>query len=112
MKPPAFAYRDPRSLEDALSVLAEDGDDVSILSGGQSLMPLLNMRLARPAVLLDINRVPGLDRLQAVEDGGTAVVRAGALVRASGLERDADVARLLPVVRTALQHVGHPQIRA
>lgn len=108
MKPPLFKYEDPRSLDDALAVLAENGDEVSILSGGQSLMPLLNMRLARPEILLDVNRVPGLDTLRVTDD----LIEAGALVRARGLERDGGVRRRLPVVESALRHVGHPQIRA
>lgn len=108
MKPPLFKYEDPRSLDDALAVLAQGGDEVSILSGGQSLMPLLNMRLARPEILLDVNRVPGLDTLR-TSDGA---LEAGTLVRARTLERDADVRRRLPVIASALGHVGHPQIRA
>ncbi|MFC7496012.1 MULTISPECIES: FAD binding domain-containing protein [unclassified Nocardioides] len=108
MKPPLFAYEDPRSLDDALAVLARGGDEVSILSGGQSLMPLLNMRLARPEILLDVNRVPGLDTLRVTDDA----IEAGTLVRARALERDGDVRRRLPVIGSALSHVGHPQIRA
>ena len=108
MKPPLFTYEDPRSLADALAVLAQHGDEVSILSGGQSLVPLLNMRLARPEVLLDLNRVPGLDTLHVTD----AAVEAGTLVRARRLERDPDVRRVLPVIASALGHVGHPQIRA
>lgn len=108
MKPPLFSYADPRTLDDALAVLAQNGDEVSILSGGQSLMPLLNMRLARPEVLLDINRVPGLDTLHVTDDA----VEVGTMVRARLLERDADVRRRLPVIESALSHVGHPQIRA
>jgi carbon-monoxide dehydrogenase medium subunit len=108
MKPPLFKYEDPRTLDEALAVLAQHGDEVSILSGGQSLMPLLNMRLARPEILLDVNRVPGLDTLRVA----SGAVEAGTLVRARTLERDADVRRRLPVITDALGHVGHPQIRA
>jgi len=107
MKPPAFKYEDPHSLEEALAVLGADADDVSVLSGGQSLMPLLNMRLARPEILLDINRVPGLDGLH-VSD---SLVEVGSLVRARTLERDPKVRNVLPVIASALGHVGHPQIR-
>jgi carbon-monoxide dehydrogenase medium subunit len=71
-------------------------------------MPLLNMRLARPEVLLDINRVPGLDSLRVTDEA----VEVGALVRAQVLERDDDVRRRLPVMAAALGHIGHPQIRA
>ena len=108
MKPPLFTYADPRSLDDALAVLARSGDEVSILSGGQSLVPLLNMRLARPEILLDVNRVPGLDTLRVSPEA----VEVGTLVRARVLERDAEVRRHLPVIASALGHVGHPQIRA
>ena len=107
MKPGVFEYVAPRTLEEALAVLAERGDDTSLLAGGQSLMPLMNMRLARPEVLLDLN---GLDELATWEltDRG---VRAGALVRAAVLERSADVRAHLPVLTDAIGHIGHPQIR-
>jgi len=107
MKPALFSYRDPRTLEEALELLAEHGDEASLLAGGQSLVPLLNLRLARPSVLIDVNRIPGLDGVELHEDR----LRAGALVRAAALERHADVARAVPVVREALRYVAHPQIR-
>ena len=81
MKPAPFEYADPRSLDDALAQLARHGDDAKVLAGGQSLVPMLNFRLARPAVLIDINRVGGLDGL--AESGGT--LRLGALVRQRAL---------------------------
>ena len=107
MKPGVFEYVAPRSLPEALAVLAERGDDTSLLAGGQSLMPLMNMRLARPEVLLDLN---GLDELATWEltDGG---IRAGALARAAVLERSAEVGAHLPVLVDAISHIGHPQIR-
>ena len=107
MKPGVFEYARPSSLDEALAVLAERGDDVSVLGGGQSLVPLLNMRLARPTVLLDINRVPGLDTV-AVTQGG---IRAGALVRAAVLEHHAQARAALPALAEAISHIGHPQIR-
>jgi carbon-monoxide dehydrogenase medium subunit len=107
MKPALFSYRDPRTLEEALELLAEHGDEASILAGGQSLVPLLNLRLARPSVLIDVNRIPGLDGIELREDR----LRVGALVRAAALERHTDVAGVLPVVREALRYVAHPQIR-
>jgi aerobic carbon-monoxide dehydrogenase medium subunit len=107
MKPALFSYRDPRTLEEALELLAEHGDEASLLAGGQSLVPLLNLRLARPSVLIDVNRIPGLDGIEVREDR----LRVGALVRAAGLERHTDVASALPVVREALRYVAHPQIR-
>jgi aerobic carbon-monoxide dehydrogenase medium subunit len=107
MKPALFSYRDPRTLEEALELLAEHGDEASLLAGGQSLVPLLNLRLARPSVLIDVNRIPGLDGIELREDR----LRVGALVRAAALERHTDVASALPVVREALRYVAHPQIR-
>jgi carbon-monoxide dehydrogenase medium subunit len=105
MKPAPFDYADPRSLDDALALLARHGDDAKILAGGQSLVPMLNFRLARPAILIDINRVGGLDGL--AETGGA--LRIGALVRQRTLERWArDRA---PLLATALGHVGHAAIR-
>lgn len=100
MKPPPFEYVAPETLEEALAILAEHGDDAKVLAGGQSLVPLLNFRLVRPSVLVDVNRVSGLDRLE-----GGAI---GALVRTRRLEREAS-ARLL---RLAATFVGHPQIRS
>lgn len=107
MRPVAFAYRDPRTLEEALTELGEWGSEASILAGGQSLVPLLNMRLALPEMVLDINRVAGLDTLQVDSD----VVRVGALVRARTLELDTEVARVLPVLVEGVRHIAHPQIR-
>jgi carbon-monoxide dehydrogenase medium subunit len=107
MKPAPFSYRDPRTLEEALELLAEFGDEASLLAGGQSLVPLLNLRLAQPSVLIDVNRIPGLDGIEVQDDR----LRVGALVRAAALERHPDVASALPVIREALRYVAHPQIR-
>jgi carbon-monoxide dehydrogenase medium subunit len=83
VKPAPFSYADPRSLDEALAVLSEEGEGAKVLAGGQSLLPLLNMRLAAPTTLVDINRVPGLDLIEAGESG----VRVGALVRHAALLR-------------------------
>jgi carbon-monoxide dehydrogenase medium subunit len=107
VKPPRFTYHDPVSLDDALDLLAEYGDEARILAGGQSLMPLLNFRLARPAHLVDLNLVDGLDSMADVE-GGLAL---GAMVRQRALERSPLVAARCPPMRQALPLVGHPQIR-
>jgi carbon-monoxide dehydrogenase medium subunit len=107
VKPAPFAYAAPASLEEALGVLAEVGADGKVLAGGQSLIPILNMRLAAPEHLVDINRVPGLDTVEAGADG----VRVGALVRHAALERDAAAGRVLPLLRQALTNVAHPVIR-
>lgn len=107
MKPPAFSYRDPDTLDEAVELVAELGDEATLLAGGQSLVPLLNLRLARPAVLIDINRIAGLDGIEI----GVDRLRVGALARAAALERHPGVATELPVIREALRYVGHPQIR-
>ncbi len=108
MKPPPFEYVAPRTLEEALDVLAERGFDAKILAGGQSLVPLLNFRLASPAVLVDVNRIPGLDGVRETEDGGLAI---GALVRQRRLERDLAVARRSPLAAETAPFIAHPQIR-
>ena len=100
MKPPPFELLRPESLEEALAALAEHGDDAKPLAGGQSLIPVLNMRLLRPSVLVDLNRIAGLDAI-ARENGH---VRVGALVRQRALERHLDAPAL---VRGALPFVGH-----
>jgi CO/xanthine dehydrogenase FAD-binding subunit len=106
MKPAPFELVRPTSLEEALAALAEHGDEAKPLAGGQSLVPVLNMRLLRPAVLVDLNGVRGLDGL-ARENGS---VRMGALVRQRVLERSSEVAHL-PLVGEALPHVGHTVTR-
>ena len=107
MKPAPFAHHAPRSVEEAVSVLAEVGHDGKILAGGQSLIPILNMRLASPAHLVDINRVTGLEGI----DVGPDHVRVGALVRHAQLERHEDAYAALPLLRQALVNVAHPAIR-
>jgi aerobic carbon-monoxide dehydrogenase medium subunit len=106
VKPAPFRYADPGSLEEALTVLsAEEG--AKVLAGGQSLIPLLSMRLAAPATLVDINRVPGLDAVEATGDG----VRVGALVRHAQLLTDVAAARVQPLLARATANVAHPAIR-
>lgn len=107
MKPAPFSYRDPRSVEETLDLLAEHGEDAAILAGGQSLVPLMNFRLATPEVVVDINRVAGLDDVEVT--GGE--IRLGSLVRASAVERHGGVSSTLPVLPRLLGYVGHPQIR-
>ncbi|REE99623.1 FAD binding domain-containing protein [Thermomonospora umbrina] len=104
MKPPPFDYEAPETVAEALDVLAEGG---KVLAGGQSLIPLLNMRLAAPERLVDINRVAGLDTLEVTADG----VRVGALARHSRVERSAEAVSVQPLLRQALRHVAHPVIR-
>lgn len=107
MKPPHFDYDDPRTLADALSLLAEHGDAAKVLAGGQSLVPLLNFRLARPDRLIDINGVSELDFIR-FENG---TLRIGALTRNSALESSVEVAERVPLLAEAVRLVGHVQIR-
>ncbi|MEV7966872.1 FAD binding domain-containing protein [Sphaerisporangium sp. NPDC088356] len=107
MKPSAFDYHAPRDLGETLEVLAGAGAHGKVLAGGQSLIPLLNMRLAAPSHLVDINRVASLDTI-AVEEGG---VRVGALARHAAVERSSAAARVQPLLRDALRLVAHPVIR-
>lgn len=101
MKAAPFRYLRPESLEEALEALAEHGEECKLLAGGQSLIPLLVMRLAQPAVLIDLGRVPGLRGLRGP--------RIGAMTTNSDLERLPD--SVPPLVLAALPHIGHFQIR-
>lgn len=107
MKPPRFRYFAPTTAAEAVGLLETHADTAKVLAGGQSLVPMLNMRLARPEVIVDINRVEGLSRL-AVEDGELVV---GALVRQRAVEKSPDVAARVPVLQEAIGYVGHVQIR-
>jgi carbon-monoxide dehydrogenase medium subunit len=107
MKPPRFEYAAPRSLAEALALLAEQGARARVLAGGQSLIPLLNFRLAHPEMLVDINRVAGLGHVRA-EDGGLAI---GALARQHAIERSADVRARVPILAEACHLIGHLPIR-
>jgi CO/xanthine dehydrogenase FAD-binding subunit len=106
VKPPPFDYHAPASAEEAISLLAQL-EDAKVLAGGQSLIPLLNFRLARPAHLVDINRLHELDRVYE-RDGGVAV---GATVRQSQAERHPLLQQRCPLVPLALGHVAHAVIR-
>jgi len=108
MKPAAFKYVAATSLEHALSLKAEFGDDAKFLAGGQSLVPAMNFRLAQPAVLIDINRLDGLGAIRPRDGGGA---RVGALTRYRTLERDSGFASMFPLIAQALPHIAHPQIR-
>ena len=108
MKPAPFRYIAASSLDHALSLKAEHGDDARFLAGGQSLMPAMNFRLARPAVLIDIN---GLGELAGVSRSQGKGIRVGALTRYSALERNGDFLKTCPLFADALPHIAHPQIR-
>jgi carbon-monoxide dehydrogenase medium subunit len=107
VKPSPFTYHRPAGLAEALEVLGEVGAGGKVLAGGQSLLPILSMRLAAPEHLVDINRVPDLDGIRSGPDG----VRVGALVRHAALQRDDGAATVLPLLRQALGLVAHPTIR-
>jgi CO/xanthine dehydrogenase FAD-binding subunit len=107
LKPPPFSYSSPERLDEALQLLSEHGEDAKVLAGGQSLVPLLNFRLARPAHIIDINRVRELAYLQR-RDG---VLRIGALTRQAVLERSRVVREEWPVLHDAVGLVAHAQIR-
>lgn len=108
MKPAPFKYIAATSLEQALSLKAEYGDDAKFLAGGQSLIPTMNFRLAQPAILIDINRIEGLGAIQPRDGGGACV---GALARYRTLERDSGFASMFPLIAEALPYIAHPQIR-
>ncbi len=107
MKPPAFDYSRPESLDEAVHLLAESGPDAKVLAGGQSLLPLLSMRLIAPSRLIDVNRLTELAYVRSDPD----VVRVGALTRHAALLRDADVRERQPLLAEALAVIAHPTIR-
>ncbi len=107
MKPPKFDYHAPASLDEALALLRRYGGDAKVLAGGQSLMPLLNFRLSRPAALVDLNRIPSLAYIEE-RDGQ---VRFGAMTRQRTIEFSPLVARRVPLLREATKWVGHLPIR-
>jgi carbon-monoxide dehydrogenase medium subunit len=104
----SFEYRAPATLDEALGLLAQYGDEAKVLAGGQSLVPLLNLRLARPSLLVDINRLPGLGAVEFEPD----LVRLGALVRHRAVERPAIDGPLGRLLARVARKVGHPPIRA
>jgi carbon-monoxide dehydrogenase medium subunit len=107
MKPPRFEYAAPRTLDEALGLLDQHGEGAKVLAGGQSLIPLLNFRLAHPAMLVDINRVADLAYVRP-HDGGVAI---GALTRQHAVERSDQVAARVPVLAEACHLIGHLPIR-
>ena len=108
MKPAPFRYIAVRSLDQALELKAEHGDEARFLAGGQSLMPTMNFRLSQPAVLIDINP---LAQCAGVQKAGPETLRIGALTRYRDLERAPATAENLPLIKEALPHIAHPQIR-
>ncbi len=106
MIPPQFDYHAPGSLEEALALLGEL-DDAKVMSGGQSLLPMLKLRLATPANIVDIGRIPGLDSI--TESGG--VLRIGALVTETALEENATVAERYPILLDTAKVIADPLVR-
>ena len=107
MKPPPFEYHAPDSVDEALALLAQHGDEAKVLAGGQSLIPVLNFRLARPSVIVDLNRIGVLAGIDAANGG----LRIGAMTRQREAERSAAIAQRTPLLAEALGWVAHPQIR-
>ena len=108
MKPAPFRYVAARTIEQALALKAEYGDEARFLAGGQSLVPTMNFRLTQPALLIDINP---LAELAGVKNGAADRLRIGALTRYRSLERDPATERKFPLIHEALPHIAHPQIR-
>ena len=106
MKPVRFQYRAPETLAEAVALLAAE-PDAKPIAGGQSLMPLLNFRAAAPSLLIDLRRLPGLDNIAVGSDG----VRLGAKVRWRDIEADQRLVTAHPLLREAVSHVAHYQIR-
>jgi CO/xanthine dehydrogenase FAD-binding subunit len=107
MKPPAFDYIAADSIAMAVEALAQAGDDAKIIAGGQSLVPMLNFRMLRPSILVDINRITGLDVIAETSEA----IRVGALTRHYQLETSPLIAEHLPVLSCAMTHVAHLAIR-
>jgi aerobic carbon-monoxide dehydrogenase medium subunit len=107
MKPAPFTYHDPRSLADVLNLLTRH-ENAKLIAGGQSLVPMLNMRFVIADHVIDLNRVEGLNYVRATD----RAIEIGAMTRQRTLERDALVARRAPIIRETLAHVGHFQTRS
>jgi CO/xanthine dehydrogenase FAD-binding subunit len=107
MKPAPFAYFTPTTVDEAVALLAEHGGEAKPLAGGQSLIPAMNFRLARPAVLVDLNRIAPLAYVRS----GGAELAIGAMTRQRAVERSDEVARAAPLLAEAMPAIAHPQIR-
>jgi CO/xanthine dehydrogenase FAD-binding subunit len=109
MKPAPFKYYSPATVEEALARLAEHGWDAKVLAGGQSLIPMMNFRLAQPAVLVDLNNVSDLFHVRPTRKGGLLV---GAMTRQQQVERDPLIAERAPMIHAAMPKIAYPQIRS
>jgi len=108
MKPAPFDYVAPTSIDEACAILAEAGGGATLLAGGQTLMPLLNLRMSQPFILVDLNKIA---ELKGVTVNGDGSVRVGPTTRQAEALRSVELARALPVFVQALSHVGHYQTR-
>lgn len=115
MKPAPFLYIAPPSLAEALAALAEHGADASLLAGGQSLVPVMNFRLAQPAALIDLNGIPELDYVRRENDdqpgAASGRIRIGSMTRQRTLERHPLIAQHAPLLHETMPYIAHPQIR-
>lgn len=107
MFPAAFDYRAPSSLDEALSLLKQHGDDAKVMAGGQSLIPLLKLRFARPGLIVDIARIPGFNTIRRA-DGHVLV---GALARHVDIERNGELEGSLPIMHEAAHWIADPLVR-
>ena len=107
MKPASFKYLSPETLDEALSIKIEYGDDVKPLAGGQSLIPAMNFRIAQPSILVDLNKLKNLDYIREKDDE----LRIGAMTRQSAVEKSNVVKKASPLLHETMPHIAHPQIR-
>ena len=107
MYPAFFGYSAPASLDEALALLTEHGDDAKLIAGGNSLLPLMKLRFAQPAFLVDLRRVPNLTGVARAPDG----LKIGAMTTYSAIAESADVRALVPMLADAVGHIGDPQVR-
>jgi aerobic carbon-monoxide dehydrogenase medium subunit len=108
VKPAAFEYADPETVEEALALLQRFGGEAKILAGGQSLVPMMAFRLVRPGHIIDVNRIRSLDYVTATSDGGLVI---GAMTRQEALERSPEVKARVPLLAEAAPYIGHTAIR-
>lgn len=108
MKPPPFNYLKPESLEEALAVKSQYGEDAKVLAGGQSLIPTMNYRLVQPSVLIDLNGLSELDYIECDQEGHLCI---GAMTRQRRLEFDTTVEGISPILHEIIPFIAHPQIR-
>lgn len=108
MKPAPFEYHAPPTVDEALSLLAEHGYDAKVLAGGQSLIPMMNFRLAQPSVLVDMNNIPDLAFIKAGDDG----LRIGAMTRHYQVETSSIAAEHAPLIHATMPKIAYPQVRS